>query len=121
MRVVRGLTQQDLANAIGKTRSLISHLERSGEANKHTLKEIADVFQVPVQTLLSETEVSFPNANEPAGHYSSVSEAEKMIVQLQKEINFLKENTAKQWDWIFEFSRPFVEKFDKKEADEDAS
>ena len=40
------MSQEDLAKAIGKTRSLISHLETSGNINKYTLQEIATALKI---------------------------------------------------------------------------
>jgi len=113
IRAFRGLTQQDLANAIGKTRSLISHLERTGEASPYTLKEIADVLHVSVGTLQNDPDLNLTIVDEAAHPYVTVPEAEKMIVQMQKEIHFLKETNARQWQLIFELSKPFTERIDK--------
>ncbi|PZF73965.1 helix-turn-helix domain-containing protein [Taibaiella soli] len=119
IRAFRGLTQQDLANAIGKTRSLISHLERTGEVSKYTLKEIADVLQISVELLEDEPEVGLTNVNEAPTPYGNVTEAEKMIVQLQKEIIHLRENMARQWQLIFELSKRFVDKVDNDDKEGD--
>ena len=39
IRAFNGMTQEELALAINKTRSMVSHIERTGEANYYTLKE----------------------------------------------------------------------------------
>lgn len=45
------MTQEELALAINKTRSMVSHIERTGEANYYTLKEIARVLNLPLEKL----------------------------------------------------------------------
>jgi transcriptional regulator with XRE-family HTH domain len=40
LRAFKGMTQEDLAAALGKTRSLVSYFERTGNINSYTLQEI---------------------------------------------------------------------------------
>jgi len=45
-RVARGWTQEDLAQKIGKTRPLISHIEKTGEASGLTLRLIYEALEI---------------------------------------------------------------------------
>ena len=45
------MTQEQLAEAIGKTRSLVSYFERTGVINKYTFKEIAEVLHITTEEL----------------------------------------------------------------------
>lgn len=53
MRMSRGMTQQDLADAVGVSRSAISMWESgSNEPNFEALEALADVFNVPISAFL---------------------------------------------------------------------
>jgi transcriptional regulator with XRE-family HTH domain len=102
LRAYRGLTQEDLARSLGKTRSLVSFFERTGNINKYTLQEIS--------TLLNTTPEELENDKvhmSPAEHIekSSVDPDEKLISQLQQEIVFLKETIHQQWQLLKELSK----------------
>ena len=100
LRSFRGMTQEDLAAALGKTRSLVSFLERTGNVNKYTLQEIANILNITIEDLESGlTEVKeqenkgYPKAENP------------LIEQLHKEIEFLKETISHQWQLLHELSK----------------
>jgi transcriptional regulator with XRE-family HTH domain len=104
------MTQEDLAKAIGKTRSLVSHFERSGSINKYTLKEIADALGTDVHTLettgntnpdfyLGDKEVKI-NPLDKKGKTDNQQE----IKRLKEEIAFLKDTIDHQWKVIHELS-----------------
>ena|SRR5438477_3589343 len=46
LRGLRGLTQDDLAEKINKTRAMISFIEQTGKVNHYTLKTILKVLNV---------------------------------------------------------------------------
>ena len=50
-RMFRGLTQQDLAEKVHRTRPLISSIEQTGIVNVHTLKKICEVLEVEPEDL----------------------------------------------------------------------
>lgn len=50
-RTFRGLTQQDLAEKVHKTRPLISSIEQTGVVNVHTLKKICEVLEIDPDAL----------------------------------------------------------------------
>lgn len=95
LRAYRGLTQEDLAEALGKTRSLVSFLERTGNINKYTLQEIAKALAIPVDQLNDDT------TSASAEHYGSeINQKSGVIEQLKKENEFLKDTIQHQWDLI---------------------
>ena len=44
LRLLAGLNQVELAEKIGKTRGMVSHIEVSGKVNYYTLKQIAEAL-----------------------------------------------------------------------------
>lgn len=46
LRAMRGLTQEELAEKINKTRPLISSIEQTGKVNHHTLVAILKALQI---------------------------------------------------------------------------
>jgi transcriptional regulator with XRE-family HTH domain len=100
LRSFRGMTQDDMAIALGKTRSLVSFLERTGKVNKYTLQEIANVLKISVEEIESGlTEVK--ELEQP-----SISKLDQTInEQLQKEIQFLKETINHQWTLLHELAK----------------
>jgi transcriptional regulator with XRE-family HTH domain len=97
IRVLHGMSQEDLAKAIGKTRSLISHLETSGNINKYTLQEIATALEIDIATIEN---FNYENANvvrdiDPTREYNKDE-----IQKLKEEINDLKATIKEQWKVI---------------------
>ncbi len=94
LRAFRGMTQEELAEALGKTRSLVSFLERTGKVNKYTLQEIAGILKTTPDELesgitLEEDSVNYTN-----------TEDSQLIIQLREEIAFLKETIQHQWQLL---------------------
>ena len=101
LRAYRGLTQEDLARSLGKTRSLVSFFERTGNINKYTLQEISTLLN----TTPDELENGISVAEEPLNTgYQYVNQDDKVIKQLQQEITFLKETINHQWQLLKELS-----------------
>lgn len=46
IRAIKGLSQQELAEKVGRTRALISHIELTGKVNHYTLVQILRVFKM---------------------------------------------------------------------------
>lgn len=101
LRAFRGLTQEELAEAIGKTRSLVSFLERTGNVNRFTLQEIAAILKTSTDAL--ETGGNMEEI-EPES-YSPNQQYQALIDQLQSEISFLKETIQHQWHLLKELSK----------------
>jgi len=97
IRSMHGLSQEELAKAIGKTRSLISHLETSGNINKYTLQEIATALKVDIATienfkLDSLSILNDKNENDDYG--------KNELQKLKDEIKGLKATVKEQWKII---------------------
>ncbi|MEY3921085.1 MAG: hypothetical protein RL634_846 [Bacteroidota bacterium] len=99
IRAFKGYTQHDLAKGIGKTRTLISYFERTGNINKYTLAEIADFLHLSIDDIENLTE-------QPDANYIENSRDENIVwlrnlVEEQKtEIQFLKKTVAQQMDLL---------------------
>ena len=102
LRAYRGLTQEDLARSLGKTRSLVSFFERTGNINKYTLQEISNLLNTTPEELENDHIQISPT--EQQGHKVTGPE-EKLISQLQQEIVFLKETIHQQWQLLKELSK----------------
>lgn len=102
LRAYRGMTQEDLARSLGKTRSLVSFFERTGNINKYTLQEISQLLNTTPEELENETIHVSPAA--PTTQ-SLAGPQEKLISQLQEEISFLKETVNHQWQLLKELSK----------------
>jgi transcriptional regulator with XRE-family HTH domain len=97
IRSMHGLSQEELATAIGKTRSLISHLETSGNINKYTLQEIAAALNVDTATIenFKLDSLSIINDNNENADYGK-----NEIQKLKEEIKELKATVKEQWKII---------------------
>lgn len=95
LRAQKGISQQQLADLINKTRTLISHIEVTSKVNFFTLTEIASVLDVTVAYFTDE--FTSKNVVEEEGQdYFSLAERIKKIerenellseiIQNQKEI-----------------------------------
>ena len=51
IRSFKGITQNQLSEMIGKTRSLVSFLERTGVVNKYTLQKIVHALNTTVEEI----------------------------------------------------------------------
>ena len=83
-RQLKGLTQQDLADKIGKTQALISSFEKSGIINKYTLQEIAEALSISVENLHSDDILNESQV------ISKELQKEKYYTHLLEEIEYLK-------------------------------
>lgn len=94
-RVAKGLTQQQLADKINKTRPLISHIEQTGMVNHYTLTSICNALDVNLEDFDSSARL----ATEPA-------ESQEVLLlrnenqQLKQEILALKEVINSQKELI---------------------
>ncbi len=97
IRSYKGLKQEDLAKSIGKTRSLISHFERTGLINKYTLIDIAKALEIDVAILDSDLEFLKEDIKEKPEILSRKIILEEVIEQQKLEIKFLKDTINQQW------------------------
>ena len=56
-RITKGITQQDLADKINKTRPLISSSEQTGRVNIYTLKQICQVLDMDFKKVSNSTQI----------------------------------------------------------------
>ncbi len=80
VRLSKGLTQQELADKINKTRPLISHIEQTGKANHQTLLLISKALDISLEEI--ETII-----NEPA----KKGKGKNRQIDLQEEVDRLRE------------------------------
>ncbi|NDC77161.1 MAG: helix-turn-helix domain-containing protein [Chitinophagia bacterium] len=95
MRAFRGMTQDSLARALGKSRSLVSFLERTGSVNPYTLHEICSILRTSPEEL--EPGVGTLQ-EEPPPDYRLLAAKDELIEQLREENRFLRETIHQQWN-----------------------
>lgn len=95
LRLSKGLTQEELAEKIHKTRPLVSAIEQTGKVSHQTLVKMCKVLGVESSDL--ENEVS-----EPAGLYRPLNyqKQEETIQHMQKELDQLRMLVNSQQDLI---------------------
>ncbi len=92
LRAIRNLSQTQLAERIGRTRALISHIEQTGKINYYTLKDILKVFK------MSEEEFDNYEPKDSMVQYSEeelrneINSLKKEIETVRKERDMLREN-----------------------------
>jgi len=92
LRAFKGMTQEDLAIKVGKTRSLISYIERTGNINKQTLKEIILILESNPEEFELRS-VDFLTSNKEVKKEmtdTSTNAYEILIRELKDEISYLK-------------------------------
>lgn len=106
IRGFRGMTQEQLAEAVGKTRSLISFYERTGNINRYTLMEIANALQISPEELESFNVDGAANIAEASRISLDKNDLmQHLLDQQRREIDFLKDTIAKQWQLLNELSK----------------
>lgn len=108
IRSYNGMTQEELASAINKTRSMVSHIERTGEVNFYTFQDIAKVLNLQIDSFdksYKENEFKLNNVFEESSTKYGLIEQQNLLEQLQNEVVFLKEVIQNQWKLIFELSK----------------
>jgi transcriptional regulator with XRE-family HTH domain len=91
LRAQKGISQQELADAINKTRTLISHIEVTSKVNYFTLSEIAQVLEVDISYFTDENKSS-NLMNEEGADYVSLSEKLKKAERENELLNEIIEN-----------------------------
>jgi transcriptional regulator with XRE-family HTH domain len=94
LRAERGLSQQDLADLINKTRTLISHIEVTSKVNFYTLTEIANVLNVEIsyftddytKNIVNENREDYSNLSNKSEKLERENELLNEIISNQKEI-----------------------------------
>ncbi|MFM8587219.1 MAG: helix-turn-helix domain-containing protein [Bacteroidota bacterium] len=104
IRSFKGYTQFDLAKGIGKTRTLISHFERTGNINKYTLAEIADFLCVSIDNIENLGEEILLSSNSDSSKDEHVMWLQDLVEEQKTEISFLKKTIAQQLDLLQKLS-----------------
>ena len=101
------MTQEELANGLGKTRSLVSYFERTGNINTYTLQEITSILGAnPEEVNLDDNWISpQEEADTQANGNSHPGVLQNLLDQQQAEILFLKETINFQWNLLNELSK----------------
>jgi transcriptional regulator with XRE-family HTH domain len=92
-RISKGITQEQLAEQINKTRPLISSIEQTGKANYYTLKRICEVLTLDIEEINNEQ-------NESDFGLSKNRKQTEQLKQFEKEIHQLQMLTKSQADLI---------------------
>lgn len=104
IRSFKGYTQFDLAKGIGKTRTLISHFERTGNINKYTLAEIADFLCVSIDDIENLGDEILLSSNGDSSKDEHVLWLQHLVEEQKTEISFLKKTIAQQLDLLQKLS-----------------
>ncbi len=100
------MTQEELAAALGKTRSLVSYFERTGNINTYTLQEITLILgSNPEEIELLENGENHNGHANHNGNGSNNGALQKLLDQQQAEILFLKETIHYQRQLLDELSK----------------
>jgi transcriptional regulator with XRE-family HTH domain len=97
-RITMGLSQQQLADRIHKTRSLVSSIEQTGQVNIHTLEKIGEVLNMDIEALkftLSDNSSAVYGKKTP-----KAEQLELEVTFLKKELQTLQELVDTQRDVI---------------------
>jgi transcriptional regulator with XRE-family HTH domain len=92
LRAFKGLIQEDLAIKIGRTRSLISYIERTGNINKQTLNEIILILESNPEEFELKSVDFFSSNKEVKKEMTDITKNvyEVLIRELKEEITYLK-------------------------------
>lgn len=104
IRSFKGYTQFDLAKGIGKTRTLISHFERTGNINKYTLTEIADFLCVSIDDIENLGDEMLMSSYGDSSKDEHVLWLQHLVEEQKTEISFLKKTIAQQLDLLQKLS-----------------
>lgn len=113
IRSFKGYTQQDLAKGIGKTRTLISYFERTGNINKYTLVEVADFLCISpedIENLCENSSIMFLEN----GDSENMIWLKNLVEEQKEEIHFLKKTISQQLDLLQKLSDEKMQKSIKK-------
>jgi transcriptional regulator with XRE-family HTH domain len=112
-RISKGITQEELAEKINKTRPLISSIEQTGKANYYTLRKICEVLEL-------EWDETTNMVNDPKAPYGSGKNAKQaeQIKQLEKDLAQLQLLVQSQADLILALKEKIAtsEKSSKKKS-----
>jgi transcriptional regulator with XRE-family HTH domain len=106
LRAFKGMTQEDLAAALGKTRSLVSYFERTGNINSYTLQEITLILgSNPEELELLENGENHNGHPDQKSNGANNGALQKLLDQQKAEILFLRETVNYQRQLLNELSK----------------
>jgi transcriptional regulator with XRE-family HTH domain len=88
LRTLAGMNQTELAEKIGKTRGMVSHIERQGKVNHYTLKDIANALNTTIEQIEQYPNTKYENTLDLDSNVEKINPA---IHQMAREIELLKE------------------------------
>jgi transcriptional regulator with XRE-family HTH domain len=108
LRLSKGITQEELADQVHKTRPLISNIEQKGKVGYQTLRDICKVLGVSPDEIMNEM-------NEPREYYEPLRphKQNESIVQFQKEIEQLQLLVKSQYE-VIQFLKEKLQSLEQK-------
>ena len=105
-RVTAGMTQEELAQKVHKTRPLISMIERNGKGNPETIEKILNVLKINFDhPMYLDINMSGSSTDYPRDLAYAEEKAADLYGHLQKEISFLRTLVMQQQQIIQNLSK----------------
>lgn len=102
LRNLKGISQEQLASKIGRTRALISHIEQSGQVNYETLLLILNFFNLKKEEFdnFEQNQIKLTKGKENLTQTDELQKLKEQINNCQKENIILKELVDSQKEII---------------------
>jgi transcriptional regulator with XRE-family HTH domain len=102
LRNLKGITQDQLAEKIGRTRALVSHIEQTGKANYDTLMLIINCFNLTMQEFeeFDQSQLKINKIKEYKTSEQNIKQLQERLENYQKENKILKELVESQKEMI---------------------
>lgn len=102
LRQLNGMNQEQLSERIGKTRALISHIEKTGKAHHETLLTIIKCFDITEEEFkkFEGTDIKIGNSKNNLNLKAEIKEHEELVDRLKKENKILIDLVSSQKDMI---------------------
>jgi len=102
LRQINGMNQEMLSEKIGKTRALISHIEKTGKVNHETFLSIIDCFNISEQDFknFEGNDIKIGISKDKKQHEAIISELREVLARVKKENEMLKDIVASQKEII---------------------
>ena len=89
LRALKGLTQNELAGKINKTRALVSHIEQTGKVNNYTLTAILKALNITLDDF-----EKFDNKEAVKAKSYNIDESDELNILKERIESYQKENKA---------------------------
>lgn len=102
LRNLKGISQEQLASKIGRTRALISHIEQSGQVNYETLLLILNFFNLKKDDFdnFEQNQIKLTKTKDNTLQIDELQKLKEQISNCQKENSILKELVDSQKEII---------------------